>query len=295
MQPGTTSLGTIGFVGLGDMGAGIASNCAKHLDLVAFDLRPEMESAVLGWGGRWAESVEALLSTSDVVCLCLVDDDQLRAFVDDSRAFETMRRGTTLVLHSTLSPQLVRAIAAEGAERGIEVVDAPVSGARPAAEAGTLSVMVGATEATFERLQPLWDAIGTVSFRMGDVPGSGQVAKLCNNLISQTNMLVALEAIKLARACGMDEDAMVEVARAGSGNSWVFERWGLGDDLLMNHPQGGQDVGFHMLLKDVQTAVRMGAEIGVDLKIAGLAAQEGLNLYADRHDELTARAAAETA
>lgn len=287
MQAGENDLGTVGFIGLGDMGEGIASNYARHLDLLAFDLRPELEAEVVSWGGRWARDAVQLLELSDIVCVCLVDDRQLRGFIDGAKAFEHMRSGITLVLHSTLSPGMVRELAEDGARHGIEVVDAPVSGARAASVAGTLAVMVGASEATFERLRPLWDAMSSHAFRIGDEPGSGQVAKLCNNVMAMTNELVALEAVKLARAHHVDEAVVVEVARAGSGNSWVIEHWGAIDDLLLNHPQATSDTEFRLLLKDLRTAVRTGAEAGVELAISGLASAEGVRLYAERVADLT--------
>ncbi|WP_344417682.1 NAD(P)-dependent oxidoreductase [Pseudonocardia ailaonensis] len=286
-------MGVVGFVGLGDMGAGIAANYARSgLDLLAHDLRAELEPEVRGWGGDWAASTDELLGRSRILCVCLVDDRQLRGFVDQAQVFAGLAPGSTLVVHSTVSPELMGQLADEAAGQGVEVVDAPISGSHARAVAGTLSVMVGATATTFERLRPLWDAMSAHAYRISDTPGSGQVVKLCNNMMTIANNLVALEAITIAESYGVEESAFLDVVRTSSGSSWIVEHWGTIDTLLMTHPQAGRGADFHLLVKDIRDAVRIGAERGRAPEIAGAATSAAPRVFGERLDDLRKAASA---
>ena len=266
---------TIGFVGLGDMGAPIAANYArKGFDLLAYDLRPELESQVVSWGGRWAHDATDLIQRSDVLCICLLDDEQVRGFIDQRRVFEHLRAGTTLVIHSTVFPSLIRDLTREASEHGIEVVDAPVSGSHAARATGGLTVMVGSTPDAFERLRALFAAMSSHAYWIGDVPGCAQVVKLCNNMMGVTNNLVALEGLRIAQAYGISEKAFLEVVRVSSGNSWIVENWGTTDRLATNHSHGAGS-HFLILLKDLREAVQIGSEAGVTSEIASKAAAAG--------------------
>ncbi len=196
---------TIGFVGLGDMGAPIAANYArKGFDLLAYDLRPELESQVVSWGGRWAQDATDLIERSDVLCICLLDDHQIRGFIDQQRVFDTERRRHSDTQHTSL-PSLGRDLTREASEHSIEVVDAPVSGSHAARATGALTVMVGSTPDAFERLRSLFAAMSSHAYWIGDVPGCAQVVKLCNNIMGVTNNLVALEGLRIAQIFGFRE------------------------------------------------------------------------------------------
>lgn len=277
-----TSVGTIGFVGLGDMGAGIAASYAREgLDLVAFDLRPELAKTVEGWGGRFAISLADVASSSDVLCLCLVDDKQVLGLLDGG-LLDDVHRGAVLVVHSTVSPQTMAKVAEVGDAHGVEVLDAPVSGGHAASVAGTLSVMVGGPRSTYDRLAPMWDAMSSAAYWIGEQSGAGQVAKLCNNLMGLTNNLVALEAMGLARAYGVEESTALAVASTSTGDSWYVEHWGFIDGLLLNHPQAGRDADFHLLMKDLRSAVQIGEEGGAVLSIGRFAIGEGERILGER-------------
>jgi 3-hydroxyisobutyrate dehydrogenase-like beta-hydroxyacid dehydrogenase len=273
---------TIGFVGLGDMGAPIAANYArKGFDLLAYDLRPELESQVVSWGGRWAQDATDLIQRSDVLCICLLDDHQVRGFIDQQRVFEHLRAGTTLVIHSTVLPSLIRDLTREASERGIEVVDAPVSGSHAARGTGALTVMVGSTPDAFERLRSLFAAMSSHAYWIGDVPGCAQVVKLCNNMLGETNNLVALEGLRIAQAYGISETTFLDVVRVSSGNSWIIENWGTSDRLSLNHPYGA-NANFLILLKDLRSAIQVGSEAGVTSEIASQAAAAGERILENR-------------
>jgi L-serine 3-dehydrogenase (NAD+) len=129
--------------------------------------------------------------------------------------------GNVVIEMSTGPPSLARRLAAEGAEAGIEVLDAPVSGGPPGAEAGTLAIMVGGAESTFERVRPLLEAIGSNVTHMGPA-GSGQATKLCNNLLAGIHMAALSESVAIARREGLDPERLLEVLSSGTGDSRVL-------------------------------------------------------------------------
>src|SRR5689334_22484615 len=194
MQGSDERLGTIGFVGLGDMGGPIAINYARSgLDLLAYDLSTQRMHEVIRSGGRWAKDVDSLIEQADVLCVCLLDDRQVTDFVHEQQIFRRMPLGAILVVHSTITPVLMQGLAEEGATAGIAVVDAPVSGrSHASANQDRVIAMVAAPAATFDKLQPLWAAMSSHAYRVADEPGRAQVVKICNNMMVEVNYLVAL-------------------------------------------------------------------------------------------------------
>ncbi|AKS34306.1 hypothetical protein AFA91_23125 [Mycolicibacterium goodii] len=271
------------------MGAPIASNYARHgLDVLAHDLRSDLEARAVGWGARWSDDAAAVVQQSDVLCICLLDDTQLRALVDTERLFDAMRPTATLVVHSTITPSLMRELAECGTRRGITVVDAPVSGSHAARDEGRLTVMVAAERRHFDRLQPMWAAISAHAYRVADTPGSAQVVKLCNNMMAETNYLVALEALRIAQTFGVPESVFLQVVRTSSGDSWMIENWGSSERHMLTHPHGGINSRFSILLKDLQMAVEVGQDAGAAPLIAAVAGVAGEHVLTRRFDHITA-------
>jgi 3-hydroxyisobutyrate dehydrogenase-like beta-hydroxyacid dehydrogenase len=272
-----------GFIGLGDMGGGIAENVARAgLDLTASDLRPAMADEVRGWGATWSPTSGELVAEVDVLLLCLVDDAQVLGFLRGPEGLARMCPGSGLVVFSTVEPATMTTIVEEAGARDVWVVDAPVSGGRAAALAGTLAVMIGGDTARVEQLRPVWDAVGGNVFHIAEEVGSGQVAKLCNNLMGLVNNLATFECMRLGAAYGVPEQVLVDVARVSSGNSWYIENWGFSDGLIRTHPHGGADEGYRILLKDLQSAVAVARARGVELAVAGHAAEVGRDVLAER-------------
>jgi 3-hydroxyisobutyrate dehydrogenase-like beta-hydroxyacid dehydrogenase len=289
MPSSDTSPGTIGCVGLGDMGAPIAANYARHgLTVLAHDLRPALEDDVVSWGAQWVARSADLVTGVDVLCICLLNDKQVRAFVRDERVFELMHPGGTVVVHSTVSPKLVIELTELGRAQGIHVVDAPVSGTQALSHAGRLTVMVATEPAIFDALRPLWAAIGETVIRVADTPGSAQVIKLCNNMMAEANYLVALEALRIAQAHDISEGTFLEVVTASSGNSWMTENWDHPRRHMLTHPEGGPDAKFAILLKDLQIAVQIATEAGIVPLVSAVAGVAGEQLLAHRFAQIAA-------
>jgi 2-hydroxy-3-oxopropionate reductase len=218
----------VGFVGLGLMGAPMASNIAQAgWDVTAWN---RSGAAFEGLAVHRADSV-AELRDEDAIIFMLPDlphIEEAAADLLESWRSNPPRPGTAVVIMSSVSPTAVRQFgeAVQQASGGnAAVVDAPVSGGTAGAQSGTLAIMVGATESQFEALKPLLETMGTTVRRMGAL-GSGSLAKACNQLIVGTTTAALAEAAELAERSGMDVDALYEVLSGGLAGSKVLDNVG---------------------------------------------------------------------
>ena len=215
-----------GFIGLGRMGNHMARHLAEAGNQVAaFDLRPEAVSSLAETRGvRPARGVGGAALNAAVVCTSLPGPKEVEAVVlAPGGLLESMQPGSTYVDLSTNSPTLVRRLASALAERGIAMLDAPVSGGVAGAEAATLSVMVGGDEAVFERLRPALAPIGSKLFYCG-ASGAGNVVKLCNNIAGQGYALVLGEVLTLGVKAGVDLKTLAKVIGNSTGTSTRLTR-----------------------------------------------------------------------
>jgi 3-hydroxyisobutyrate dehydrogenase-like beta-hydroxyacid dehydrogenase len=214
---------TVGFLGLGRMGAPMASRLVGHVDrLLVHDIAPAAVAALVAQGAEAAGSAAALGAQCDTVLLSLPTPPIVRAAVDEVIAGGRPRIVCDL---STSGPQLAQALHDRLSAHSVASFDAPVSGGIRGAELGSLAIMVGGPEALYEDLRPILDRIGTPFF-MGETPGAGQVAKLANNLLSLAAIAVTAEAMTLAIKAGLDPARMIEVLNAGTGaNSATRDKW----------------------------------------------------------------------
>lgn len=283
--------GRVGFIGLGDMGRPMALNLvAAGFDVTVFDLRQEATEVLRKRGAAVADALADLPRSCPTVAVCVWSDDQLTDVVLGPEGLVTSQaENLTLIVHSTVRPQTIERIAAAFEPRGWLVVDAPVSGAQPASVAGTLALMVAAPKATYDRLVPYLQSVGAHLFHVGEKPGLGEVAKLCNNLMGLCNTYAVIEAMKLGGSYGLEEDMVRKVASVSTGMSWFSEHWDLVDTLIGTHPQ--RDV----LYKDLWEAVFAAKQKDVQLTLTGLAAITAPSLYDERRSMLKARHAREGA
>lgn len=244
----------IGFVGLGDMGGRIASRIAgAGFRLTVADRRAGPVAGLVAEGARAAD-LPALARRSDVVCVCVVDDGQVLDVVSELAA--GVRQGATVVIHSSVLPATVGRVAELLAPARAAVLDAPVSGSRPAAEEGTLTLLVGGAAADLTRLRPLFGAYCANVIHAGGL-GAGQLLKIANNVMLHMNHLVAVEAARFAREHGIAESALMAAANVSTGRSWVTETWGLLDDMLADHPLAGTEGIFPIMSKEMWHAVEL--------------------------------------
>ena len=214
----------IGFIGVGTMGLPMAGNLVKKgFAVTAFDVNPAAVKAAAGVGTTAAASAAEAVAGADLVITMLPSSPHVEsAFTGDGGVLMAARKGTLLVDMSTIDPAVTRRLAAAAAERGLRFVDAPVSGGVPRATDGTLAIMVGGAPADFEAARPALAAMGANVIHVGPV-GSGEVAKLCNNLIAGVAAVAVSEAFRIAEGFGVDPKVITEVISKSSGNTWVME------------------------------------------------------------------------
>jgi len=219
------SLPTVGFIGLGVMGKPMAKNLIKAgYPLTVWkhiDERPVNELVSLG--AREASSLEQLAETSDIVITMLPDSAEVEEVVlGTNGVLAGAKRGLTIVDMSSISPSAAQKIAAEAEQAGVEMLDAPVSGGEPAAIQGTLTIMVGGKEETFDKCLDVLRAMGKTITRVGDI-GSGQVAKLSNQIIVALNIAAVSEAFVLGAKAGVDPKVLYNAIRTGLAGSNVLD------------------------------------------------------------------------
>jgi len=215
----------IGFLGLGIMGSRMAANVSRAgYELTVWTHTP-------GKAERWAAEHDAtaratpaeVAAASDVVVSMVVDGEQVTSILlGDGGAIEAARPGVLCVDMSTIAPSDTRSIGAALAQRGVRMLDAPVTGSSPRAEAATLTIMAGGEAEDFARARPLLETMGEVIVHVGEL-GQGEMLKLINNALGAANAAALAEALLLARATGVDLDAFVRVVSAGSGASAQLE------------------------------------------------------------------------
>ena len=214
----------IGFIGVGTMGLPMAKNLLnKGFAVTAFDANPEAVTAAAAAGMTAAASAAECVATADIVITMLPSSPHVQSvYTGDGGVLAAARRGTLCVDMSTIDPAVSRRVAAAGKELGLRFIDAPVSGGVPRATDGTLAIMVGGETADIQEALPALQAMGANVIHVGPV-GSGEVAKLCNNLISGVVAVALSEAFRIAEGFGVDPKIVTEVISKSSGNTWVME------------------------------------------------------------------------
>jgi 3-hydroxyisobutyrate dehydrogenase len=217
----------VGFIGLGIMGQGMSRNllAAGH-DLMVWNRTPERAQPLVEAGASRAGSPDQLAGAVDIVVTCVSDTPDVEAvLLGDEGVIHGAGAGTLVIDCSTISPQVTRDIAADLTERGVEMLDAPVSGGSEGAANGTLSIMVGGPEEQFERARPLFDAMGSTITHVGG-HGDGQTVKLINQILVVHNMLGVSEALLLAAAEGLDLQRTLDAVVGGAAGSWMLSNRG---------------------------------------------------------------------
>jgi 3-hydroxyisobutyrate dehydrogenase len=213
----------IGFIGLGIMGRPMCANLLKAgYSLTVWNRsRPSIDT-VVGYGAQAGESPADVAAKSDVVITMVTDSPDVQQVVlGPGGVIEGAKQGAVVIDMTTMSPSVTREIAAALAERGVEMLDAPVSGGDVGAKAGTLSIMVGGKEEVFQRCLPVFQAMGKNIVHLGD-HGAGQTCKLCNQIAVAGNMLAGCEALLFASRSGIDPAKMLEAISAGAAGSWML-------------------------------------------------------------------------
>ena len=266
----TTSAQPLGFIGLGAMGRGMSRNvAAKHDGPVhVFDLNPAALGTVVDAGALPAASVAEIAGEADIIFLSLPGGKQVAAVCREIAVHAAP--GAVVVDLSTTGVTEARAIHAELAVQQIEFSDAPVARARAAAEAGTLSIMVGASEGLFTRIAPLLAYMGSDVNRCGEV-GCGQVVKLINNSLLFVHVAALAEMMVAGQRAGVANQTLLDVLAISSADSFALRNHGLKAMLPRDFPANAFPMDY--VLKDFGYALDLSEEAGVDARLAKLAAE----------------------
>jgi len=213
----------IGFVGLGNMGGPMANRLidAGHR-LAVYDIREEAMTPLVARGATRTHSTREAADASDIVFFSLPEPKDVEGEALGAAGVAAGQRAKIFVDLSTTGPRTTARVVAGLAERGIAIVDSPVSGGVAGAKKGTLAVMASGPSALIERVRPLLAIFGKV-FHVGERPGMGQAMKLCNNVLSATSMAVTAEAMVMGVKAGLDPKLMLEVINSGTGRNTATE------------------------------------------------------------------------
>ena len=214
---------TIGFIGMGMMGGGMAANLLKaDFDMVAYDIDPAKNERFAGLGAKIANGPAGVAQgASTVICIVETTAQVREVVLGDGGIIEGAQEGDIFVCSATIDPLAVKEMHDILAEKGIKMLDAPVSGGVPRAVSGDLSIIVGGDGAVVDACRPYFDAMSANVFHMGEI-GHGLAMKLCNNMITQVTKVVIAEAMALGAKAGLDPQQMVDVISVSTGNSDSF-------------------------------------------------------------------------
>lgn len=249
----------VGFIGLGSQGAPMARRIVEGgYELTLWARRPASVEPYADTAAKIAGTPAELGAASDLVCLCVVGDDDVRQVLDgDTGVLAGLAPGGIVAIHSTVHPDTCREIARQAAERGVTVIDAPVSGGGPAASEGTLLVMVGGEQDAVDAARPVFATFADPVVHLGPL-GSGQVAKILNNLLFSANLGAAMSALDLGESLGVARESLCQVLVRGSATSKAVTSISMfGGTVAGLAPIAGA-----LLQKDVRHAASLAADAG---------------------------------
>ena len=273
---------TVGFCGLGTMGAAMAANVARAgFPLTVWNRTAGRAALPLAAGASEVETPAAVARAAEVVVICVSDTPDVEAvlFGEDGLA-SGLAAGSLVIDCSTISPAASRAFGERLREAGVGFVDAPVSGGSEGAQKGSLTIMVGGSEEDVTRARPLLETMGSSITHMGPV-GAGQTTKAVNQVILSGVYLGVAEGLVLAMKSGLDAEQVVEALAGGAAGSWVLENRA-GRMIDDEYPLGFR-IALH--LKDLHIALEQAREVGVALPVSALASQIEAALVARGHGD----------
>lgn len=267
----------VGFIGLGIMGAPMAGHIlAAGYPLTVFNRTRSKTDVLVAQGAQLADSPAQVAANSQVIITIVSDSPDVEEVVaGPGGVLESIRPGSVLVDMSTISPEVERRLEAQLRRRGCQLLDAPVSGGDAGAIAGTLAIMVGGQKETFDRVLPIFETMGKTVTYCGAV-GSGQLTKLCNQVLVSMNLLGVCEAVSLAERNGLDPQVMVQAVAGGAAGSWQLS------NLAPKVVAGDYRPGFmvDLILKDLRLVMETGTASSAPLPGAALVRQLFLSAQA---------------
>ncbi|MFJ8068943.1 NAD(P)-dependent oxidoreductase [Peribacillus sp. NPDC096447] len=251
----------IGFIGLGVMGKSMAANLLKAgFEVIVYTRTKDKASELLSQGAKWASAPKEIAQRANVIISMVgYPSDVEEIYLGENGLIENGKQGTHLIDMTTSTPSLAVKIAEEAKKRGMESLDAPVSGGDIGARDAKLTIMVGGSSEAFEAVRPIFDIIGSNVVHQGPA-GSGQHTKMCNQIAIASNMIGVTEAISYAKKAGLDPDRVLRSISSGSAGSWSLS------NLVPRMVEGDFEPGFYIkhFIKDMKIALDEAERMGMD-------------------------------
>lgn len=271
---------TIGFVGLGAMGAAMAQQLvSKQFKVVGFDLNAAAVEKLAASGGHAAASAAEAATGADALIIMVVNADQAEAVLFDGGALDALPDGSSVIVCSTCAPERAEAMAKRCEAAGHPFVDAPVSGGMVGAEAGTLTIMAAAPKPAYEATENVLKAMGSNTYFVGEKVGQGSAMKTVNQLMAGVHIAVAAEAIAFAERAGIDPALALEILSGSAASSWMLQNRGP----EMVEQTGKVTSAVDIFVKDLGIVLDAGRSMRMGLPIAAAAHQNFLNASGAGH------------
>lgn len=252
----------IGFIGIGVMGKSMADNLLKAgYNVMIYTRTKQKAESLLAKGAKWFDSAMDLAKNVDVVISMVgYPKDVADIYLDENGVIKNLKPNSTIIDMTTSSPKLAQEIYTEAKKYEIKALDAPVSGGDVGAKNATLAIMVGGDKEVYEEVLPIFEAMGKTICYFGKV-GSGQYAKMSNQIAIASNMMGVCEAIAYAKKCGLNPEDLLNVISTGAAGSWSLS------NLAPRMLKGDFAPGFFIkhFIKDMKIAIESAEEMNLDL------------------------------
>jgi len=250
----------IGFIGLGIMGKPMAKNLLKAgYQLVVYDINKQPVKELVEAGAEEGLSSKDVAERTDIIITMLPNSPHVKEVIlGENGVLEGARQGQIIIDMSSIAPMVSREIAAKAKEKGVEMLDAPVSGGEPKAIDGTLSIMAGGSREVFDKVKNILLCMGSSAVLVGDI-GSGNITKLANQIIVALNIAAMSEALVLATKAGVDPEKVYQAIRGGLAGSTVLDA--KAPMVLQRNFKPGFRIELH--IKDLMNALDTAHEVGV--------------------------------
>ena len=275
----------VGFVGLGEMGLPMALHLQKSgFQVYAFDINQSNHETLQQNGIICCDSIKEVTENSDQAVISMVRTaDQTEDVIFGELGITSVdKQGMTIIVMSTIDPTSMRELEEKVEKRGFYLVDAPVSGKLPGAEAATLTIMTSGRKEIVENCKPYFQAMGKSIFYFGNQCGSGQAAKLTNNLVHAINVVGCLEGLKFGREYNLSTEDILKVLSVSSGSSWVVDNW-------ENVKSSTRETSLGALYKDLTSVLKECSYTQVSLPLGALTTHRLFDAFDEENREYSSK------
>jgi putative dehydrogenase len=273
----------IGFVGLGDMGIGLTTNLLKNkYEVTGFDVRQERVKKLVVLGGKPAANCREVAENSDTVFVMVLNGQQVQVkevILGENGLLEGLKPGSTIIVTATINPSEIKELIKPLSDKGINLIDSPVSGGKSGADSGTLTMMTAATKEVFDDCKPILEAVGQNIFHVGEEIGLGQTVKASLQALIGASFTAIFESLVLGVKSGVKAETLYEVFGSSGVSSPLFKNCA---KLIMERKFRGTGSHIGTMYKDLGISMNMAKENGVAMFTASSAHElfrAGMSLY----------------